>query len=184
MEIDNTIILTKSCEIIMNEGFSALTIHRLAIESGLSEDLLSKQFENDEDILQLILIDFESQIKEFVQQFANNNEPPEIELKLLFKRLYFLFLQKPSYLAIINNISLHDRNASIRKSLSRIRTIAENHLSSIIKKGKMKNTFKTTVPNKTLVKKILSGFKLFMKDEQLLNNMVLELKSLKTLNTN
>ncbi len=56
--------------------------------------------------------------------------------------------------------------------------MAFNYLETIINKGKMENSFKTKVHTTTIVTRLLSGFRLFMKDEQLLNEMVLELKTL------
>jgi peptide/nickel transport system ATP-binding protein len=47
-------------------------------------------------------------------------------------------------------------------------------------KGKKENAFKTKESTKILVGKILSGFRTFMKDEQRIHEMILEMKSLKT----
>ena len=60
--------------------------------------------------------------------------------------------------------------------------IAEDYLTRIIDKGKKQNNFKTNESTKFLVNKILSGFRLFMKDEQRMNEMMLELKTLKIIN--
>lgn len=60
--------------------------------------------------------------------------------------------------------------------------IAEDYLTRIIDKGKKQNNFKTNELTKFLVNKILSGFRLFMKDEQRMNEMMLELKTLKIIN--
>jgi hypothetical protein len=180
METENMIIMKKAREIIMKDGIPALTIQNLAIELKMDKEQLFRLVGNDQNIIQLILLDFEKEIKEYVRQFSNSNETAETELKLLFKRLYFIFLQKPFYLSIIFDKSLTDRNGRIRKSIFRIRNMAENYLATIINKGKMENTFKTKVPTKTIVDKLLTGFRLFMKDEQLLNKMVFELKKLKT----
>lgn len=178
METENLIIIKKAKEIITNEGISALSIQHLAIELNIDEKQLYHQFGSDEGIIQSILNDFEKDINEYVDQFSSSIEPAETELKLLFKRLYFIFLQNPFYLSIILDSTLINRNDEIRKSLFRIRMMAFNYLKTIINKGKMENSFKTKVPTTTIVTRLLSGFRLFMKDEQLLNEMVLELKTL------
>lgn len=180
METEYMIIMKKAREIIMNDGLTALTIHNLAIELKMNKEQLYHQFSNDDDIIQLVMFDFEKEIKEYVRQFSNSHEPAETELKLLFKRLYFIFLQNPFYLSIIFDTTLIKRNDKIRKSILRIRKVAGNYLSTIINKGKTENTFKTKVPTKVIVDKILSDFRSYMRDEQLLNKMVLELKTLKT----
>ncbi len=180
METENRIIMKKAREIIMNDGLSALTIHNLAIELKWDKEQLYHQFSNDEDIIQLVMFDFEKEIKEYVRQFSDSLEPAETELKLLFKRLYFIFLQNPFYLSIIFDTTLIKRNIEIRKSILRIRKVAVNYFSTIINKGKKEDTFKTKVPTNVIVDKILSDFRSYMRDEQLLNEMVLELKTLKT----
>jgi AcrR family transcriptional regulator len=180
METENTTIIKKAREIIMDEGIPALTIHNLAIKLNMDEEQLHHKFSNEDDIIQLIMSDFEKEIKEYVRQYSNNNEQPETELKLLFKRLYFIFLQNPFYLSIIFDSTLIKRNEGVKKSLLRIRKVAENYLSIIINTGKTENTFKTILPTKVIAGKLLSDFRSFMKDEQLLNEMVLELKTLKT----
>jgi len=81
---------------------------------------------------------------------------------------------------VILDSTLIKSNDEIRKSMFRIRSMAENYLETLINKGKMENTYKTKVPTKLIVSKLLSEFRLFMRDEQLLNEMVLELKTLKT----
>jgi glycine cleavage system protein P-like pyridoxal-binding family len=67
-------------------------------------------------------------------------------------------------------------------SIQRIINIAETYLSTIIDAGKTAHTFKTRVSTKLLVNKILSRFRIFMKDEQLVHEMILELKNLKNQN--
>jgi hypothetical protein len=62
-----------------------------------------------------------------------------------------------------------------------IKRVAEDYLTGVINNGKKQNTFNTIAPTKFLVNKILSGFRLFMKDEQRVNEMILELKKLKTI---
>lgn len=180
METENMIIMKKAKEIITNEGVSALSIQNMAFELNIDEEQLYHQFGSNDGIILSILNEFEKEIDEYIIQFSISLESAETELKLLFKRLYFIFLQNPFYLSIILDSTLIKRNDEIRKSMFRIRSMAENYLETLINKGKMENTYKTKVPTKLIVSKLLSEFRLFMRDEQLLNEMVLELKSLKT----
>ncbi|MDP2692054.1 MAG: hypothetical protein Q8O88_00260 [bacterium] len=177
METENTIIIKKAREIIMSEGIPRLSIHHLANELNMEEEQLHHRFSNEDDIILLILSDFEREIKEYVHQFSNSHEPAETELKLLFKRLYFIFLQNPFYLSIIFDSTLIKRNEGVKKSILRIKEVAEKYLSTIIDAGKTENTFKTKVPTKVIAGIILSDFRTFMNDEYLLNEMVVTLKT-------
>lgn len=75
-----------------------------------------------------------------------------------------------------------ERDDAIKMSIVRIMNIVETYLTTIINAGKKDQTFKTSVTTKLLVNRILIGFRMFMKDEQLVNEMILELTTLKKQN--
>ena len=181
MERQNIEIIEKAAGIIMNSGVKELTVHNLANKLMVDKSQLLKQFTKDDDILLLLLLDFEIDINELISEFARTTETPDAEMKILFKKLYFLFLQKPYYLDIIFDKKLKNRDESIKNSFLRIRNTAENYLTSVINKGENENIFKTKVSTKVLVGKILSGFRLFMKDEQRIHEVILEMKTIKNL---
>lgn len=181
METNKFVIIEKAAEIIMNTGLEALTIHNLATELDLKEGQIYNQLTKDDDILLLLLLGFETDIIEFVRELARKGVTPETELELFFNGLYFLFRQKPYYLSLIFDKNLKFRDESIKKSILRIKLVAENYLIDVINNGKKQNTFNIKEPSRHLVNRILSGFRLYMKDEQLLNYMLIELNKLKTI---
>lgn len=181
METQKNLIIEKAADIIMNSGVQELTIYNLANKLNIEENQLFKQFTNIDDVLMMLLLDFETDINNITAGFSRTTETPDTELKILFKKLYSLFLQKPYYLNIIFYKNLKERDENLTKSFIRIRNKAENYLCSVINEGKNENIFKTSVPTKILVGKILSSFRIFMKDEQRINEMILEMKALKTL---
>lgn len=182
MEPKKTEIIKKAAKIILDTGLEGLTVPNLANELEINESQLYQQLTKDDDIVLILLLGFETDIIQVVKELANKVHSPETELKLLFKRIYLLFLQKPYYLSIIFDKNLKERDESIKKSFIRIRNVAENYLTIIIDKGKNEYTFKTNVPTRVLVDQILSSFRILMKDEQNVNEMVLQLKTLRKLN--
>lgn len=172
-------IIEKAAGIIRNSGLDELTIHNLA-DLQIKESQLYGRLSKDDDILLILLLSLESDMVDFLKGTKQSSEIPENELKILFKKLYFLFLQKPYYLDLIFDKKLKDRDESIRNSLLRIREMAEYYLTEIINKGKSENNFKTTVSTKVLANKILAGFRTYMKDEQRFHEVILEMKKLKT----
>lgn len=182
MEPTRTLIIDKSARIIMNSGLQGLTLNNLAAELGEDKCKLDIYLSKSDDIILILLVVFEAELNAIVQEISNKGIVPETELQLLFKRLYSLFLLKPYYLSIIFDKNLAERDNAIKMSIQRIMNIAEIYLSSIIDAGKTDNTFKTKVSTKLLVNKILSRFRMFMKDEQLVHEMILELKNLKNQN--
>ncbi|MDY0102057.1 MAG: hypothetical protein RBS07_03910 [Lentimicrobium sp.] len=181
METTKTEIIDKAAEIIMNSGIQNLTIHKLATNLDVDKNLLYTMITKDDDILLLLLLDFEAELEEFVWAMNQNTEQPETELRILFKKLYFFFLQKPHYLAIIFDKHLKERNRSIKEALLRIKEITEKYLTGIIERGKRENTFNTSEPTQKLVERLLADFRIFMGNEQRLHEMILEMKQLKQL---
>jgi AcrR family transcriptional regulator len=178
MEANRSVIIENAAHIIMDTGLKALTIQNLVAKLDVKENQLYNHFTKDDDILLTLLSGFETDIIEFIKELANKHVSPETELKLLFKGMYFLLLQKPYYLSLIFDKSLMKRDESVMKAFLRVKSIAENYLKTLIDTGKKENTFKTKESTKLLVGKMLSGFQLFMKDEQRFNEMILELKTL------
>lgn len=181
METKTTVIFENAGKRIRNSVLETFTIQHLAVKLNINENKLYNQFTKDDDIILAMLIGLETEFNEFVQKFTNKSESPEEELRLLFKRLHSLFLQKPYYLTVIFDKSLVERNIDIQQSFLRIKNIAVTNLTEIINKGKKENTFKTKESTKSLVRKILIGFRLSMKDEQLINEMVAQIETLRTL---
>ncbi len=181
METNRDLIIEKAEEIIRNTGLEALTIHNLAAEMGLKENQLYNQLTKDDDILLILLYGFEADIIEFVKEVANKGVTPEAELELFFNALYFYFQQKPYYLSLIFDKNLMKRDESVKKAVLRIKLIAEDYLTDVINNGKKQNIFKIKGSIRFLVNRILSGFRFQMKDEHFLNNVILELKKLRTL---
>lgn len=181
METNRNLIIEKAEEIIMNTGLEALTIHNLATELKVKDNQLYNQLTKDDDILLMLLFGFETDIIEFVKELASKGVTPEAELELFFNALYFYFQQKPYYLSLLFDKNLMKRDESVKKAVLRIKRIAEDYLTDVINNGKKQNIFNTIEPTRFLVNRILSGFRFQMKDEHLLNNMILELKKLKTI---
>ena len=163
--------------IIEDEGIDALTITRISKELNLDENYLLQQFGSVDDILVMLLESFESELLEFIKEISGKGEGPETAFKLLFKRLYFLFLQRPYYLSVIFNKSLTRKNEKITVVVFRIRKLAKSYLMGIIEEGKRLQVFKTPLPSEKWADQILSEFRLFMENEQRVNELVIKMKS-------
>jgi hypothetical protein len=181
MKITKALIIEKSGSIIMNFGLQALTMEKLATEFDINENLFSEYIKEDEDILYILLTDFENEIKEILNYPDEIKQQAESELKFLFNRLYLLFQKKPYYLSIIFDENIQEKKAGIKREILKIKGKASLHLTGIIARGKNDQTFKIKTSVKGLVNSILYSFRSFMKDEYRINEMILELKTLRTL---
>lgn len=181
MKIDNSTIIEKAEKIVERQGTKGLTIMNLTRELDVGENDLLPFITTDDDIFLLLLLDFERRFIRLIRELANENESPDIELQLFFKRLYFIFEQNPHYPSIIFDNTFYKRNKSIAKFFLRIRDSVEFYLSKIIDAGKRENSFKTKQSTKTLVTNIIFGFRSFVEDEHLINEMIRELKTLRVI---
>jgi hypothetical protein len=179
MKAQENEIIEKAAGIIVNSGVEELTVHNLADKLQIKESQLYQQLTNDEDIYLLLLLNLENDIVNLLKGIEQSDSP-ENQLKILFKKLYFFFIQKPYYLDIIFDKNLKNRDKRFMDTFLRIRKLAKNYLTEVINKGKTENTFKTRVPTSVLAGKILTDFRTFMKDEQRFHEVILEMKKLQT----
>ncbi|HPN20232.1 MAG TPA: NAD(P)H-binding protein, partial [Chitinophagales bacterium] len=86
----------------------------------------------------------------FVKAFVLPNDP---EIK---------HLENKNVEIILGDIRNYE---DVKKAILRIKQYAENYLLEIINDGKNKRIFHSKVPSALLVRKILNGFRVYMKDE-------------------
>ena len=144
MKTNNTQILGIAAGIIQNSGLAALSIQKLAEKLGANREELNAHFlEEDDDIILIILLALENDLILLIREIKNRHTTPEAELKLFFKGLYSLFLQKTYYLSILFDKNLRQRDNEIKKAIRRIKVLSVKYLSDLIEEGKGTNTFKT-----------------------------------------
>lgn len=176
MEFPGSLIIQKASGIITNEGIKALTISNLASELNISESELSDQLNQVDDIFIMLFADLELNVNHLLESLKLMKESPDTELRILFKKLYFLLLQKPHYLDLVFDRQLRDRNENVKQGVLRIRKQTSDYLSALINKGKKEKLFKTKVSEKVLTDQILSEFRTLMHDEHRVLEIIRQMK--------
>ncbi len=183
MKTNNTQILGIAAGIIQNSGLAALSIQKLAEKLGVNREELDSHFlDKDDDIILIILLALENDLILLIRKIKNKHTTPEAELKLFFKGLYSLFLQKTYYLSILFDKDLHQRDNEIKTAIRRIKVLSVKYLTDLIEEGKDTNTFKTPLSSRFLAHSILANFRSIMNDEQRMNEMIIELKNIENQN--
>lgn len=144
------------------------------LQSGISED--------DGTNLLIIMKKFGKEVSDCLSVQEENPPSPDEEIKFVFKQMYALLQQKPHYLPIVFNPGLHGNNKELQKTILGIRQNIENHLTRLILKNSSDHQVISKVQARLLAGRILSSFRLFMKDELLLNEWASEVKALITIN--
>ncbi len=183
MKTNNTQILGIAAGIIKDSGLAALSIQKLAEKLGVNRKELDSLFlEEDNDIILIILLALENDLILLIRKIKNRHTTPEAELKLFFKGLYSLFLQKTHYLSILFDKNLRQRDNEIKKAIRRIKSLSVKYLTDLIEEGKDTNTFKTPLSSRFLAHSILASFRSIMNDEQRMKEMIIELKNIENQN--
>lgn len=180
MDSKNEDVIKAAGRIIVVSGAQALTINTLFQEPEMKGKSFLRRLKDDEDIYELLLLNFEVEIIELIGAISVECETPDKELELLFKRLYALFKKKPWNLILIFDNNLSKRYKWFDKNIFRIKNMAKNYLTDLIDRGKKEKVFTTSEDTKILVRDILSSFSLLMSDYQLGWKMINNLKNLQS----
>lgn len=180
MKADSFKIVQKAGNLIAGKGLQALTLTNLLMGMDITVDDLYPEITNDEELLEMMLKKLEEETADMIGTFANSVEPPDTELILLFKRLYFLFLQRPYYLPLIFDSVQTNYREIKNRYLMRVQKMAGEYLSSLINEGKKEKVFNSDVSTEYLVSRILHSFRFLMQNEDIGNDMIRQLNVLRT----
>lgn len=176
MDSKNTEIIEAAGRIIMKSGTKGLSLDALLCEPKIKEKNYLKNLKNKEDIFEVLLLNFEVELIGLLVNVAKEGNSPDVELEVLFKRLYALFETKPWNLSLIFDNNLLESYSWFKKSILRIRLAARYYLTRLVERGKKERIFKTPVNTNLLVKGILESFRSLMNDYQLGHKMISDLK--------
>lgn len=167
-------------KIIHESGINALSIERMTGEMKIDHSLLYPYFKKDDDILMLLLLSLENEIKQLINDTGTGDGSPEEELRLLFENMHKLLKHKPYYLSVIFSTELKEKNAGLQDTLLRIKISVRTYLLEVINHGKKEKVFKTKRTSRSLVNNILGSFRLFMNEQLLIAKMIKDLEILMT----
>lgn len=179
MVLRRTDMVKAAANIIRESGIDGLSVKNMAFEMKIEYDLLLTYLKNDEGILTLLLASLENEVKQLTRDMIATDRSPEDELRLLFERIYKLFIDKPHYLTIIFSTELKERDAANQVILTRIKTDIRGCLTEIIKNGKSETQFKNKLTARYLTRNILGSFRSLMNEQRIVAKMVKDMEALK-----
>ncbi len=148
----------------------------------IDHSLLNPYLKKDDDILMLLLLSLENDIKQLIIETRTVDRSPEEDLQLLFQNMHELLKLKPYYLSVIFSTELKEKNSELQKVLLRIKISVRIYLLEVINQGKKETVFKTRQTSRSLVTNILGSFRSFMNEQRLITKMVKDLEILKVIN--
>ena len=181
MELKKTDMVSAAGKIINESGINSLSIEELAGEMKIDQSLLNPYLKTDDDILMLLLLSMEDEIKQLISYPGTVDMSAEEDLQLLFKNMHELLKLKPYYLSVIFCVELMEKNTVLQKALLRIKIYVKTYLLEVINHGKKETVFKTRQTSRSLVNNILGSFRSFMNEQRLINKMVKDLEILKVI---
>lgn len=178
MNSKDTEVIKAAGRIISISGTKGLSLNALLNEPEIKGKNFLDKFKDEEDIYEILLMNFEIELIELFVNVAKEGNKPDAEIELLFKKLYALFEARPWYLSLIFDYNLQQRYAWFENSILRIRKSARSYLIDLIARGKKEKIFKNSLNTNLLVKGILVSFRSLMNDYQLGQKVISDIKRL------
>ncbi|HAH56923.1 MAG TPA: hypothetical protein DCL86_02130, partial [Bacteroidales bacterium] len=94
----NEDIIKAAGRIMVHSGIAGLTLDTLMQQPEISRKRLPKEMKSESELFELLLLDFERELKALVSEIAMKKDHPDKEIDLLFKGLYELFKKNQWYL--------------------------------------------------------------------------------------
>jgi len=179
MEPMESVIEKAAGTIIDKLGINALTVDALALQMGIPKNQLPTYLKNEEDILKLMALRLENEIRLMIQNLAAMHHEPEMELSELFMGLDYFYNRKSYFLELMFAEAIHKNGSAVRLIILRVRKTVGNYLTQIIEQGKKTGVFKSHLVTKFEVADILNSFRSFMSDLPMTHKMIRDLKTLR-----
>ena len=176
MTTSNEDIIKAAGRIMVHSGIPGLTMDSLRQEHEIAGKRLPKEIESESDLFELLLRDFERELKAMVTGVADKHKQPDKEIALLFKSLYDLFKYNQWYLDLVFDPAISVRCTKAEDIISGVKRVARNYLTRLIQRGKREEMFSTTENTWVLVDEILESFRAMMNDWQLTEKMIKDIK--------
>jgi hypothetical protein len=167
-------IITSCGRLITKVGTQAFSLEKLSELPEIKGLDFSAYLSSEEEVFEKLLLTLEKELNDLMEGISANQHAPSDEFEKLFKELHGLFSQKPYYLMVIFDKNLRQLG-SVDVIISRIKELAEQHLTRLIDQGKAQNIFKVSAETNVLVKLILGSFQNLMNNMQLADNMLNDL---------
>lgn len=176
MANSNEDIIKAAGRIMVHSGIAGLTLDTLMQEPEIAGKRLPKEMKSESDLFELLLLDFERELKALVSGIATQKDHPDKEIGLLFKGLYELFKKNQWYLDLIFDPALKARCTKAEDIIFRVKRMAKSYLTRLIQRGKREEVFATFESTHVLVNEILESFRAMMNDWQLTEKMIKDIK--------
>lgn len=162
--------------IMIHSGIAGLTMGTLMQELEIAGKILPKEIESESELFELLLRNFESELRVLVIEIATQTDHPDEEIGLLFNGLYELFKKNQWYLDLVFDPVLEKRCTKAEGIIFKIKAMAKSYLIRLIARGKREEVFATTENTDMLVNEILESFRALMNDWQLTEKMIKDIK--------
>ncbi len=176
MATNNEDIIKAAGRIMVHSGIPGLTMDALMEEPEIAGKRLPKEIESESDLIELLLLDFERELKALVTGIAAKQKSPDNEIALLFKNLYDLFKHNQWYLDLVFDPAIKVRCTKAEDIILGVKRVAKSYLTRLIQRGKREEVFATSESTYVLVNEILESFRALMNDWQLTEKMIKDLK--------
>lgn len=152
---DENLTMKVGGEIIILSGIDVFPVTGQTNTTDVKGNDLLETIKYERDIIELLLLSFEIELREMVSQLMNEQNSPNDEIEFFFKRLFALIKQKPWIVTLAFDENLKTKYRKIEKIIFRIKSFLKDYLSVRSDKVKQECIFITIKGSKLLIENAL-----------------------------
>lgn len=152
-------IIEKAMKVIGNDGLQELTTKRLAEEMGFSEPALYRHFENKTDILNSVLIHYQSILKEGLFEILNQSSSGLDRIIAIIDHQFSVFSEKPEIIMVIFSESSFQHDSVLQETVVKTMEQKENRITRIIAEGQQDGSIRQGVDARSLANVIMGSMR-------------------------
>ena len=156
-------IIQKATQIIDKKGIQGLTIKNLSHEIGVTEGAIYRHFKNKKEILDSILEQFKSNMKDFQKaEFTGHKNFFDVLLSV-FQHFRTIFENNPAIVSVIFAEEIFQNDSQLSEKVSQIIQSNEKFMLHAIKQGKANGELRKELNEQMMVNSIFGPFRLIVK---------------------
>ncbi len=152
-------IVDAAIKLIAEKSIQALTIKNLSNQVGFTEGAIYRHFSSKLDILLHILLKFQSNARQMLEDTCSNDLPAMDQIEHIFMHNIMSFVENPAIAAVIFSESIFQNEDRLSREVFKLLEMHESTLSCIIEKGQERNELIEGVQKEEIIRMIIGSIR-------------------------
>ncbi len=152
-------IISAAIRLIAEKSIQALTIKNLSKQIGFTEGAIYRHFSSKLDILLHILLKFQSNAKEILEDACSTDAPAMDQIEEIFMHNILSFVENPAIAAVIFSESIFQNEERLSREVFKLLEMHEKTLSCIIERGQEQRELIGGVQKEEIIRIIIGSIR-------------------------